>query len=94
MAYCGTSNNKAIRKLLHVAVSDVNDDVRRAAVTSLGFLLFRTPEQCPSVVSLLSESYNPHVRYGAAMALGIACAGTGLKVRGSLLNSILENVHL
>ncbi|CAH1781068.1 unnamed protein product [Owenia fusiformis] len=79
MAYCGTANNKAIRKLLHVAVSDVNDDVRRAAVTSLGFLFFRTPEQCPQVVSLLSESYNPHVRYGAAMALGIACAGTGLK---------------
>lgn len=41
---------------------------------------FRTPEQCPQVVSLLSESYNPHVRFGAAMALGIACAGTGLKV--------------
>ena len=33
MAYAGTGNNKAIRKLLHVAVSDVNDDVRRAAVT-------------------------------------------------------------
>ena len=75
MAYCGTGNNKAIRRLLHVAVSDVNDDVRRVAVTALGFLLFRTPEQCPSVVSLLSESYNPHVRYGSAMALGIACAG-------------------
>ena len=28
-----TGNNNAIRKLLHVAVSDVNDDVRRAAVT-------------------------------------------------------------
>ncbi len=75
MAYCGTGNNAAIRKLLHVAVSDVNDDVRRVAVTSLGFLMFRSPEQCPSVVSLLSESYNPNVRYGAAMALGIACAG-------------------
>ncbi|GBN73970.1 26S proteasome non-ATPase regulatory subunit 1 [Araneus ventricosus] len=80
MAYCGTGNNKAIRKLLHVAVSDVNDDVRRAAVEALGFILFRTPEQCPSVVSLLSESYNPHVRYGAALALGISCAGTGNKV--------------
>ncbi|KAF5287749.1 hypothetical protein FQA39_LY15769 [Lamprigera yunnana] len=41
MAYCGTGHNQAIRKLLHVAVSDVNDDVRRAAVTALGFLLFR-----------------------------------------------------
>ncbi|KAF4528583.1 hypothetical protein B566_EDAN015803 [Ephemera danica] len=41
MAYCGTGHNQAIRKLLHVAVSDVNDDVRRAAVTGLGFLLFR-----------------------------------------------------
>ncbi|KAJ8916251.1 hypothetical protein NQ315_016391, partial [Exocentrus adspersus] len=40
MAYCGTGHNQAIRKLLHVAVSDVNDDVRRAAVTALGFLLF------------------------------------------------------
>ena len=36
MAYCGTGNNSAIRKLLHVAVSDVNDDVRRAAVMGLG----------------------------------------------------------
>uniref|UniRef100_A0A8P4KHL7 26S proteasome non-ATPase regulatory subunit 1 n=1 Tax=Dicentrarchus labrax TaxID=13489 RepID=A0A8P4KHL7_DICLA len=80
MAYCGSGNNKAIRRLLHVAVSDVNDDVRRAAVESIGFILFRTPEQCPSVVSLLSESYNPHVRCGAAMALGICCAGTGNKV--------------
>ena len=75
----GTGHNKAIQRLLHVAVSDVNDDVRRAAVEALGFLLFHNPEQCPSVVSLLSESYNPHVRYGAAMALGISCAGTGLK---------------
>ncbi|KAL7991133.1 hypothetical protein Chor_014563, partial [Crotalus horridus] len=40
MAYCGSGNNKAIRRLLHVAVSDVNDDVRRAAVESLGFILF------------------------------------------------------
>ena len=48
-AYCGTGSNDAIRKLLHVAVSDVNDDVRRAAVMGLGFLLFKNPEQCPGM---------------------------------------------
>lgn len=85
MAYCGTGNNKAIKKLLHVAVSDVNDDVRRAAVMGLGFLLFKQPDHCPGVVQLLSESYNSHVRYGAAMALGIACAGTGNKEALSLI---------
>lgn len=91
MAYCGSGNNKAIRRLLHVAVSDVNDDVRRAAVESLGFILFRTPEQCPSVVSLLSESYNPHVRYGAAMALGICCSGTGNKEAINLLEPMTND---
>ncbi|XP_004533201.1 26S proteasome non-ATPase regulatory subunit 1 [Ceratitis capitata] len=90
MAYNGSGSNKAIRRLLHVAVSDVNDDVRRAAVTAIGFILFRTPEQCPSVVSLLAESYNPHVRYGAAMALGIACAGTGLREAIGLLEPMVK----
>ncbi|KAJ8277195.1 hypothetical protein GJAV_G00072450, partial [Gymnothorax javanicus] len=91
MAYCGSGNNKAIRRLLHVAVSDVNDDVRRAAVESIGFIMFRTPEQCPSVVSLLSESYNPHVRCGAAMALGICCSGTGNKEAINLLEPMTND---
>ena len=78
MAYAGTGNNNAIRRLLHVAVSDVNDDVRRAAVMALGFILYKTPEQVPRVVQLLSESYNPHVRHGSTLALGISCAATSL----------------
>merc|ERR1712179_633602 len=91
MAYCGTGNNSAIRKLLHVAVSDVNDDVRRAAVMGLGFLLFKQPDHCPGVVQLLSESYNPHVRYGAAMALGFACAGTGSKEAIALIEPMTND---
>jgi 26S proteasome regulatory subunit N2 len=77
MAYCGTASNTAIQRLLHMAASDVDHDVRRTAVMALGFLLFKKPEQCPELVNLIFESYIPRVRYGAAMALGIACAGTG-----------------
>jgi 26S proteasome regulatory subunit N2 len=62
LAYAGTADNRAVKKLLHVAVSDTSDDVRRAAVTSLAFLLFKNPGQVPRIVQLLSESYNPHVR--------------------------------
>ena len=91
MAYCGTGSNKAIRKLLHIAVSDVNDDVRRIAVMSLGFILFRKPGSVPRMVELLSESYNPHVRYGSAMALGISCAGTGLDEAIDLLEPMMKD---
>nr|CAH8833646.1 unnamed protein product [Trichobilharzia regenti] len=90
MAYCGTGNNQAVKRLLHAAVSDTNDDVRRWAVTALGFVLFKNPEQVPSLVSLLVESYHPHLRYGAAMAVGIACAGTALKEAVSLLETLHE----
>jgi 26S proteasome regulatory subunit N2 len=87
-AYFGTGNNKLVQKLLHIAVSDVDYDVRRAAVTSIGFLLYRTPEQVPKIVSLLSDSYNPHVRQGVAMAIGVACAA---KPNAEALN-ILETL--
>lgn len=91
LAYCGTGSNKAVRRLLHVAVSDVSDDVRRVAVMSLGFVLFRKPGSVPRMVELLSESYNPHVRYGATMALGIACAGTGLPEAVDLLEPMMKD---
>ena len=90
LAYACTANNAAIQRLLHVAVSDVSDDVRRAAVTCLGFVLANVPEQVPRVVSLLAASYNPHVRYGSALAVGIACAaGSTDKIRREALG-VLE----
>jgi 26S proteasome regulatory subunit N2 len=96
-AYAGTSNNNAIKKLLHFAVSDVSDDVKRAALMNLGFLLFRRPEKIPDLVKQLAESYNPHIRYGAAFAVGIGCAGTGLiealKLLAPLTNDSVDFVR-
>lgn len=91
LAYVGTNENKIIRRLLHIAVSDVSDDVRRAAVCALGFVLCRAPAQVPSVVSLLCESFNPHVRYGSCLALGIACAATGSKEAIALIEPMLQD---
>ncbi|KAH7910870.1 26S proteasome regulatory complex non-ATPase subcomplex Rpn2 Psmd1 subunit [Hygrophoropsis aurantiaca] len=91
LAYAGTSDNDAVRQLLHIAVSDTSDDVRRAAVTSLAFLLFKNPGQVPRIVQLLSESYNPHVRCGATLALGIACAGTGLQDAVEILEPMTKD---
>ena len=58
LAYRGTANNGAIQKLLHFAVSDVSDDIRRAAVMNLGFVLLNVPEQAPRIVSLLVSAQN------------------------------------
>ncbi|KAG4306410.1 hypothetical protein PORY_000398 [Pneumocystis oryctolagi] len=91
MAYCGTENNKAIKRLLHTAVSDVNDDVRRASVMSLGFILLRNSFTLPRMIELLSESYNPHVRYGACLSLGIACAGSAMPDALDLLEPLSKD---
>ena len=95
---CGLSDTRPfyascprVHRLLHISVSDVSDDVRRSAVIAMAFVLCRSPEQLPSTVMLLCESFNPHVRYGSAMALGIAFAGTGNAVALSLIEPLLKD---
>ncbi|KAL8437901.1 hypothetical protein ACSSS7_000624 [Eimeria intestinalis] len=78
----------AVERLLHRAVADVNDDVRRAAVLSLGFVLCGHSEELLRVMKLLGGSFNPHVRYGAAFALGFASAGSGSAEAVQLLQAL------
>lgn len=91
LAHAGTGNNKAVKKLLHIAVSDSDDDVRRAAATALGFVLIREYTTVPRIVELLSESHNAHVRCGTAFALGISCAGRGLQAAVDVLEPLLTD---
>ena len=62
----------------------MNDDVRRAAVISLGLVFANEPSQLPKVLRLLSQSYNPHVRYAVCLALGIGCPGMAASVPEAL----------
>lgn len=91
MAYVGSGNQKAIRRLLNFAVTDVSDDVRRQAVISLAFVMFRQPEEYLKMVKLLSISYSPHVRYGTAMGIGIACAGSGSAEAFEIIEPLLTD---
>jgi 26S proteasome regulatory subunit N2 len=76
-AYAGTASSSAIKRLLKFSVSDTSDDVKRAALMCVGFVCLREPKMLPNMIKSFAISYNPHVKYGAAMALGIGCAGTG-----------------
>lgn len=91
LAFAGTGDNGAIKKLLHYAVSDPSDDVRRAAVLNLGFVLIRDYTAAPQLVKLLSQSHNPHVRYGTALALGISCAGRAYAPAIEVLESLTKD---
>jgi 26S proteasome regulatory subunit N2 len=94
MAYCGTSTNSIVKKLLQFSISDVNDDVKRAAVMSIGLVMSDNPRELPTVLKLLSQSFNPHVRYGVAIALGIGCAGQAMVIPDAvaLLQALLSDV--
>jgi len=91
MAYTGTASTRAIQKLLSLAVSDVNDDVRRAAGMALGFVMCNVGNRVPEMVKLLANSYNPHVRYAAAMALGVSGAGSANAEAEEILRPLLTD---
>ncbi|CAI4224018.1 unnamed protein product [Auanema sp. JU1783] len=48
------------------------------------------PEICLSYVGMLVTHFNSHVRYGAVMALGIACAGSGFTEAIALLQPLIS----
>ena len=92
LAFAGTASPAAVGRLLTAAVRDVSDDVRRAAVLNLGFVLAgEGAERVAAAVAPLSQSFNPHVRYGAAMALGVGCACGGARAALDALAPLLDD---
>ena len=77
MAYAGSGDRQALKHLLQLAVTDPDQDVRRVSVIGMSFVLIGRSDELPEMVRLLLASYNPNLRFGALIALGIGFAGTG-----------------
>eukprot|EP00792_Barthelona_sp_PAP020_P002962 TRINITY_DN1463_c0_g1_i1.p1 TRINITY_DN1463_c0_g1~~TRINITY_DN1463_c0_g1_i1.p1 ORF type:complete len:934 (+),score=273.26 TRINITY_DN1463_c0_g1_i1:41-2842(+) len=92
-AFVGTGNGDIVKKLLHIGVSDVNDDVRRTAVIGIAFVFCRQPERVVEMLKLLSRSYNPHVRFGVALAIGLSNAGTGDELSVQILRTLGKDMN-
>lgn len=68
-AYFKTSNPSVVRRLLKLS-NDINNEVKRAAIIALGFVLYQD-DKLISVIKMLLYSYNPYIRYGCIVALAI-----------------------
>jgi hypothetical protein len=83
--------------------------VKRLAATGLGFVLCKLsllpkmtciqkilsdPEQCLNVLRPLFVNASPHIRCGATVGLGIACAGSGNPDALKALEPILKDQDL
>ena len=91
LAYIGKSSSVAIERLISMANLDPNPNVKRTAAIGIGFIMSKDPASIPEKVIDLTRSDHPYVRNGAALALGIACAGTGISEVISILNPLLQD---
>ena len=91
LAFAGSGNMHALETLLVQAVQDTVEDVRRTAMLCVGFITFRDPKIALDVLQDFSGSYNLHIRYGVAMALGIAGSGSGDEEISKLLWKMTED---
>lgn len=90
MAYCGEFEQVTIRQMLMATSRDARDEVKRAAVISLAFILYNAPEKKLSCVEMFVDNGNPEIRYAAAIALGIMFVGSGSKVATNILEKMIK----
>ncbi|KAL0232686.1 hypothetical protein GEMRC1_011433 [Eukaryota sp. GEM-RC1] len=91
LAFAGSGNPGALKKLLSIASTDTSDDVKRSSVIMIGLVMASSPTDVVKLVSVSSRSHNPHLRYGAALALAVSCAGTANKDALEILSVLTKD---
>lgn len=64
--------------------------MRRNGVLALGFIYVNKPEEFIPTAVLLLKSYNPHIRYAAAMIAGLLNAGSANKQLSAGMLPLME----
>lgn len=82
---------RVTHRLLRVISSDVSPTVRRNAVVALGLLYADAPAAFVPTALLLLQSYNPYIRYAAALISGLINAGTGDAVLAEALMKLMND---
>lgn len=70
---------------------DVSENVRRNAVIALGFVFIDQPAAFLPTAQLLLQSFNPHIRYAAALIAGIINAGAANAQLSDLLLKAMDD---
>lgn len=73
-AFFKTSNAEAIEKLLYIS-NDINNEVKRAAIIGLGFVMYQD-DHLIEIIKLMIYSYNSFIRYGCVIALAVGAKDT------------------
>ena len=73
LAFTGSCNLRITDKFLQVISSDLDDDVKKTSIISLGFLFFSKFFLLEKIILQFINHFNPFIRYGACYAIGISC---------------------
>jgi hypothetical protein len=75
IAFTGTCNMKITEKILEFISKDLDDNVKKISIMSLGFLFLTKFSLLEKIIAPFIEHFNPFIRYGTCYAIGISSFG-------------------
>ncbi|KAG7991004.1 hypothetical protein I3843_02G054000 [Carya illinoinensis] len=87
----GTASEKA-SEMLAYAHETQHEKIIRGLALGTALTVYGREEEADTLIEQMTRDQDPILRYGAALAVGISCAGTGLSEAISLLEPLTSDV--